>query len=403
MEHYWKRNLIMLWIGVFFCSTAYTISIPFLPIFLNTELGISHHLEAWSGITFGISLLASALIAPFWGSLADKYGRRPMLIRSGFSLSVMYFATFFVHDPYIFLIVRIFQGLLAGFVPASIALIATNTPEKEVGYALSVMSTATAAGSVIGPLIGGLVSHLIGNRESFLVSGLVVLVAAFIGLVGVKEGYFNRSANRSTVLNDLKMAAHNRRLMGVLGISMLVATSVMILEPLITIYVIQIGNNASNASLSSGIIFSAVGVATVIMAPRWGRIGQKISYSKTLFIGLLGGGIGNILQMGTHHLLGFGILRFSYGLFFAAVYPALSSLIVKYTEPDFRGRAFSLNQSANQMGMMAGPLFGGFLGGWVGIPMVFLINGLALIGVGVGYKVRGPKEDLSPSQSTQST
>jgi len=179
----------------------------------------------------------------------------------------------------------------------------------------------------------------------------------------------------------------------VICITMLVATSVMILEPLITLYVIQIGSNTSNAALSSGIIFSAVGVATVIMAPRWGRIGQRITYSQTLFIGLLGGGIGNLLQLGTHHLLGFGILRFSYGLFFAAVYPALSSLIVKYTEPDFRGRAFSLNQSSNQMGMMAGPMLGGFLGGWVGIPMVFLINGLALIGVGVGYKLKGPKED----------
>lgn len=394
MELYWKRNLILLWIGVFFCSTAYTISVPFLPIFLNTELGITKHLEAWSGISFGVSFLASALIAPFWGSLADKYGRRPMLIRSGFSLSVMYFATFFVHDPYIFIVIRIFQGLLAGFVPASIALIATNTPEKEVGYALSVMSTATAAGSVLGPLIGGLVSHLIGNRESFLLSGFVVLVAAFIGVVGVKEGHFNRSADRSSVLNDLKLAFHNRRLMGVLSITMLIATSVMILEPLITLYVIQIGNSASNASLNSGIIFSAVGVATVIMAPRWGRIGQRITYSQTLFIGLLGGGIGNLLQLGTHHLLGFGILRFSYGLFFAAVYPALSSLIVKYTEPEFRGRAFSLNQSSNQIGMMAGPVLGGLLGGWIGIPMVFLINGLALIGVGVGYKLKGPKGEI---------
>jgi DHA1 family multidrug resistance protein-like MFS transporter len=148
------------------------------------------------------------------------------------------FCYFFCTRPLYFLIVRIFQGLLAGFVPASIALIATNTPEKEVGYALSVMSTASAAGSVIGPLIGGLVSHLIGNRESFLLSGIVVLVAAFIGLVGVKEGHFNRSAERSGVLNDLKSAAHNRQLMTILAITMLIATSVMILEPLITLYVI---------------------------------------------------------------------------------------------------------------------------------------------------------------------
>jgi DHA1 family multidrug resistance protein-like MFS transporter len=391
LEFSWKRNLITLWIGVFFCGMAYTISIPFLPIFLHTELGIDRGLEAWSGVTFGISFLASALIAPFWGSLADKYGRKPMLIRSGFSLSALYFATFFVHDPYVFLGVRILQGLLAGFVPASIALVATNTPEKEVGYALGIMSTAGAAGSVIGPLVGGFVSNWVGNREAFLVSGCVVLIAAFIGLFGAKETNFNRSATRSSVMDDLKSAAHNRPFMILLGITLLVSTSVMIIEPLLTIYVLQMGGSKSSASLNSGIIFSAVGIATVIAAPKWGKLGQKISYSKTLFIGLLGGGIGNLLQIGIHHLLGFGILRFSYGLFFAAVYPALNSLIVKFTDSSFRGRAFSLNQSATQLGTMSGPIIGGFLGGWIGIPFVFAVNGLALIGVAFIYKFRGPK------------
>jgi DHA1 family multidrug resistance protein-like MFS transporter len=403
MEFSWKRNLIILWIGVFFCGMAFTISIPFLPIFLHTELGINSGLEAWSGITFGITFLASALISPFWGSLADKYGRKPMLIRSGFSLSALYFVTFFVHDPYVFLFVRILQGLLAGYIPAAIALIATNTPEKQVGYALGVISTAGAAGSVIGPLIGGFVSHLAGNREAFLVSGCVVLIAAFIGLFGAKETNFNRSAVRSGVLDDLKSATLNRPFMILLGITMLVATSVMMLEPLLTIYVLQLGGSQSNAALSSGIIFSAVGIATVIAAPLWGKLGQKISYSKTLYIGLLGGGIGSLLQLATHQLFGFGILRFSYGLFFAAVYPALSALIVKHTDPSFRGRAFSLNQSATQLGTMGGPIIGGFLGGWIGIPLVFVINGLMLVGLAFIYKLRGPQEAVVQQEEKLTT
>ncbi|MGG4441011.1 MFS transporter [Brevibacillus fortis] len=379
MEFSWKRNLIVLWIGVFFCSTAYSISIPFLPIFLHTSLGVNEHLEAWSGISFGITFLASALISPFWGSLADKYGRKPMLIRSGFSLALLYFLTYLITDPYLFLVLRIFQGLLAGYVPAAIALVATNTPEKNVGYALGIMATSGATGGIIGPLVGGVVSHVWGNAEAFIFSGFVVLVAALIATFFVKETNLNRSGTRSSVREDLRAALANRPLMSILGMSLMVTISVMLLEPLLTVYVMQLGASQQNASLSSGIIFAAVGIATVIAAPQWGKLGTKVGYSKILFIGLMGGAIGNLLQFFFTNLYGFGILRFAYGLFFAAVYPSINAMIVKVTEPEFRGRAFSLNQSSTQLATMMGPIIGGFLGGLIPIRFVFIINGIALL------------------------
>ncbi|BFT70835.1 MFS transporter [Paenibacillus sp. P36] len=387
MERYWKRNLYMLWLGLFFNHIAYTLSVPFFPIFLQEDLGIQRGLEVWSGVSISISFLISGLCAPFWGGLADTYGKKPMLIRSGIGLALAHFANYFVHDPYSFMIVRIFQGLMAGFSPASIALVGTNTPEKHVGYALGVISTSTAAGGILGPLAGGVLSHWLGLRACFIVSGLITLVSAFIVLIGVKEVHERRTGNRPSVIGDLKQAAGNTRLMQIFGLTLLVSTSVMILEPLLTIYVIQIGGSINNATLSSGVVFSAVGIAIVIMGPRWGIIGGRIGYDKILFIGLIGGGIGNLLQLGVHHLVGFGILRFSYGLFFAAVYPALNSLVVKYSEDDFRGRAISLNQSSNQFGIVAGPLLGGVLGGWIGIHFVFLVTGLSLIGAALTMKV----------------
>ncbi|QQE72624.1 MFS transporter [Brevibacillus composti] len=398
MDFSWKRNLIILWLGVFFCSSAYSISIPFLPIFLHTSLGVNDHLEAWAGISFGITFLASALISPYWGSLADKYGRKPMLIRSGYSLAVLYFLTYLVTDPYLFLLLRILQGLLAGFVPASIALVATNTPEKHVGYALGVMATAGATGGIIGPLVGGVVSHLWGNREAFLFSGIVVLVAAFIATFFVKETNLNRSGERSHVSEDIRLAMGNRPFVQLLGLAMIVTISVMLLEPLITVYVLELGATQQDASLSAGIIFSAVGIATVLAAPRWGSLGAKIGYTRVLFFGMLGGGIGNLLQVFFDDLYGFGILRFFYGLFFAAVYPALNAMIVKVTDADFRGRAFSLNQSSTQLATMIGPVLGGFLGGWIPIKLVFILNGVLLLVTAIWVKVKLP---IPPVPGTQ--
>ncbi|TVX97897.1 MFS transporter [Paenibacillus cremeus] len=400
MAYSWKMNLYVLWTGVFFCSTAFSVVIPFLPIFLHDQLHVESHLETWSGLIFGITFLASALIAPYWGSLADKYGRRPMLIRSGFFLALLYFITYFVHNPYELLVIRILQGVLAGYVPSAVALVATNTPEKNVGYALGIMSTATATGSIIGPLIGGVVSHWLGSREAFLVSAGLVSFSFLIALFWAKETNFNRTSSRSSVKSDLKEAMSNRRLLSALLMVMATSTSIMLLEPLLTIYVLQLGATKGSASLSAGVIFSAVGIATIIAAPQWGKAGTRFGFGNILFIGLLGGAIGNLLQLLFHNLIGFGVLRFSYGLFFAAVFPSLNALIVQATEPSFRGRAFSLNQSAMQIGNLLGPVIGGILAGLLTIPLVFLINGIALLAIAILLKYKKEEDKKLQQQQT---
>jgi len=394
----WKRNLYILWFGLFFNHMAYSLSVPFFPIFLQNDLGIQSGLEAWSGISISISFLISGLCAPFWGSLADKYGSKLMLVRSGVGLGIAHLANFFVYDPYTFIAVRIFQGLMAGFHPASITLIGTNTPEKHVGYALGVISTASAAGGILGPLAGGVLSHWIGLRGCFIASAVITFLAALM-VLGVKESRQARTIVPTRIIGDLKRAASTPGLMRIYGLILIVSTSVLIIEPVLTLYVVQIGGDVGSATLSAGIVFSAIGVATVIMGPRWGKIGGRIGYEKTLFIGLIGGGIGSLLQMTANNLIYFGSLRFVYGLFFAAVYPALNALIIKYTDHDFRGRAVSLSQTASQFGIVLGPLIGGFLGGWIGIPFIFLFTGIVLLGAAWAVRVSAVKQAGKPGLS----
>ncbi|AYV69486.1 MULTISPECIES: MFS transporter [Niallia] len=382
----WKRNLLVLWIGVFFTSASFNMVIPFLPIFL-IELNVHENTEIWAGVLFSAAFFAGAFASPFWGRLADKYGRKPMIIRAGFVLFVVYTLAAFVTNPYQLLVLRILQGLLSGFIPGAIALIGTNTPSDKTGYALSMISTASASGGIMGPLIGGVISQLVGNRLSFASAGLLVFIATLLIIFWVKEDNFSPSKEKGSVRNDLRIAFANKPLMLVLLLTIVTSCSIMTIEPILPLYILEIGGSMDKASLLAGIIFSLPGIASVIMAPYWGKWADKVGFNRVLFIGLLGGGLGTFSQIIFSNIWGFSITRFIFGLFFCAVFPALNGLVVKSTAEDFRGRAFSLNQTANQLGGMFGPMIGGFLGGVLPAQSVFIVTGILLIvATGIAYK-----------------
>ncbi|HEO8421773.1 MFS transporter [Niallia sp. FSL W8-0635] len=382
----WKRNLLVLWIGVFFTSASFNMVIPFLPIFL-LELNVHENTEIWSGVLFSAAFFAGAFASPFWGRLADKYGRKPMIIRAGFVLFVVYTLAAFVTNPYQLLVLRILQGLLSGFIPGAIALIGTNTPSDKTGYALSMISTASASGGIMGPLIGGVIAQLVGNRLSFASAGLLVFIATLLIIFWVKEDNFSPSKEKGSVRNDLRIAFSNRPLMLVLLLTVVTSCSIMTIEPILPLYILEVGGSMDKASLLAGIIFSLPGIASVIMAPYWGKWADKVGFNRILFIGLLGGALGTFSQIIFSNIWGFSITRFIFGLFFCAVFPALNGLVVKTTAENFRGRAFSLNQTATQLGGMFGPMIGGFIGGIFPAQSVFIVTGmLLLVATGIAYK-----------------
>ncbi|NHC40685.1 multidrug efflux MFS transporter [Bacillus sp. MM2020_1] len=381
----WKRNLWVLWIGVFFTAASFSMVIPFLPIFL-LQIGVHEHTEMWAGLLFSSAFFAGAIASPFWGRMADKYGRKPMIIRAGFVLFVIYTLMAFVTNPYQILVLRILQGLLSGFIPGAIALIGTNTPNNKVGYALSLISTASASGTILGPLLGGGISHLVGNRWAFATAGMIVFFATLLIIFWVVEENFTPSKVRGSIKTDFKVALTNRPFVLVLILTVLTSCSVMTIEPVLPLYIVKLGGTSENASLLAGIVFSLPGIASALFAPFWGKWADKVGFQRVLFIGLLGGGLGTLAQVLFSQIWGFSLIRFVFGIFFCAVYPALNGLVVKSTPEDFRGRAFSLNQTANQIGGMTGPIIGGFLGGIFPVQMVFIVTGiLLLIATGMAY------------------
>ncbi|MCQ6279043.1 MFS transporter [Bacillus sp. EB600] len=382
----WKRNLWVLWIGVFFTAASFSMVVPFLPLFL-LQIGVHQHTEMWSGLIFSSAFFAGAISSPFWGSVADKYGRKPMIIRAGFVLFVIYTLMAFVTNPYEILGLRILQGLLSGFIPGAIALIGTNTPKSKVGYALSLISSAAASGQIVGPILGGVIAQLVGNRFAFASAGIIVFISTFLIIFWVTEENFIPSKEKGSIKNDFNVAWNNRPLLLVLSLTVVTSLSVMTVEPILPLYIVKLGGSSDKASLLAGIVFSLPGIASALFAPFWGKWADKVGFYRVLIIGFLGGGIGMLAQILFNHIWGFSIMRFVFGVFFCAVFPALNGLVVRSTADNFRGRAFGLSQTANQIGGMIGPMIGGYIGGIFPAQSVFLITGiLLLLAMGLAYR-----------------
>lgn len=393
----WQRNLLVLWIGSLITSASYSMVIPFLPLFL-LQIGVHSHVEVWSGLLFSAAFFAGAIASPYWGSMADKYGRKPMIIRAGLALCVVYGLTAFVQDPYELLALRIIQGLLSGYIPGAIALIGTNTPEDRVGYSLSMISAASASGGILGPLLGGAIAHFTSNRIAFGSASLLVFMSTVLAIIWVKEERFVPSATRSSVFGAIRDAVHNKPLVTALGLNMIVSFSIMTIEPVLTLYIAQLNHTATNASFIAGVVFSISGIASVVFAPIWGRLADRIGFQKVLLVGLIGGTGWTLLQLPFHNIWAFAAIRFLYGAFFCAVYPAINGLIVRSTDMTFRGRAFGLGQTSNQIGNMMGPIVGGLVGDVSSIHGVFWVTGLLLGAVSaVSFSVtrRSPTQSAS--------
>ena len=176
----WKNNLRIAWIGCFLTGACVSLVLPFMPLFVE-ELGVEpSQVTFYSGIAISISSVSAAFISPIWGILADKYGRKPMMIRAGIAMTITMGGLAFVPNVFWLLVLRFFNGVFTGYVPNATALIASQVPKDKSGYALGTITSGVLAGTLSGPFVGGLIAEVFGIRNAFLVVGALVSLAAIL-------------------------------------------------------------------------------------------------------------------------------------------------------------------------------------------------------------------------------
>ncbi len=383
----WRRNLSVLWCGVFFACASYTMVVPFLPVFLLQELHVdSSEVNFWSGIVYSVTFLGAAIMAPYWGARADHVGQRRMAIRAGFGLALTYWLAGISQTPEQLLGVRILTGLISGFVPASMSLVSSTLPENRMGWGMGLMQTAVASGSILGPMLGGYFSSWFGMRLSFFVSSCCLGIATLMVVLLVRDipRKSNTHKQKINLFKDLKESLNNKGLLYVMTMFFLIQVCTMIIQPLVTMYVAHLmGKMDESVIQAAGVIFSLAGIAGIIAAPFWGQQGQRRGYTKVLcFVFFCAGSI-NLCQIFVSDIWQFAGIQFIYGLFLSGAVPNVNARLVEVTDSSMRGKAFGLVTSAQQFGGVIGPLLGGFLGGFMLTRYILVITGIILILAGL--------------------
>jgi DHA1 family multidrug resistance protein-like MFS transporter len=374
---YYRRNIIILATTIFLASVSWTQVIPFLPLFVK-ELGIDgKDLLLWTGILFSAQSMASIVAQPFWGKMGDKYGRKPMAVRAGLGLVIIYFGMSFVTNIWQLLTIRILNGMLTGFIPGSMALIATNTPKEMAPRYIATAQTSSASGQIVGPLIGGLLAAGFGYRGSMRVSGAAVLLCTLFVIWLVREPNKAEVAESTSLFEDFTASFRSPVLASIMFTVMLYGLTISSINPFLTLHVAKIA--PGSPGWLAGFIYSLPPIALVLTAHLWTHLGKRHGYNMPIVVGLAGAALCIFTLAVARNIWVFSIALFSTGVFLAALNPSTAALIIVRVREGFRGRAYGMQTSASTLGCFVAPILAGSVAASFGISAIFVLLGCVLL------------------------
>jgi DHA1 family multidrug resistance protein-like MFS transporter len=378
----WQRVLFVMMGIQFGMNMGFTVLSPVMPLYLPV-LGVhsASEVDLWAGILAAVTPLVAAFASPLWGRVADRRGRKLMVLRSCFSIAIFMFLTSLVTDVWQFLGLRTLMGAFAGFNAATISLVASQVPPRRLGYALGWLSTGQLVGTLVGPLLGGVIADATGSyRAPFVFTAIICALCGLMALVLVKERFTppKGAAAKATVFQSFAMLSRSPGLLPLFVVLLLAQFGVQAVQPVVTLYVQQLLGPGPGLATLGGLAFSVTGVADLIASPFLGRRSDVLGYRRVLLIALAGAALASVPQAFVPNYWSFVACRFALGLFVGGILPTANALVGRLAPPGDRGTVYGVTASAMFLGQSLGPLSGGAIAATLGLHWVFLVTAILL-------------------------
>lgn len=378
----WKVNIISVWFGCFFTGLAISQILPFLPLYVE-QLGVTSHeaLSMWSGLTFSVTFLVSAIVSPMWGSLADRKGRKLMLLRASLGMAVAILLQAFATNVWQLFILRAVMGLTSGYIPNAMALVASQVPRERSGWALSTLSTAQISGVIVGPLLGGYMADTLGLRMVFYVTAALLMVSFLVTLFLIKEGGRPNISKADRLSGKAVFASlpYPKLMFSLFVTTMVIQLCNGSISPILALFIKHLSPESNNIAFISGFIAAVPGISALISAPRLGKLGDRIGTARVLMATLIFAVVLFFAMSWVTSPMQLAVLRFLLGFADGAMLPAVQTLLVKYSSDQVTGRIFGYNQSFMYLGNVVGPLIGAGVSAMAGFRWVFIATALVVL------------------------
>jgi MFS transporter, DHA1 family, multidrug resistance protein len=356
----WQRNVWALALVVFTAFVGFQFFSPFLPLYVQ-QLGVTdpRQVAVWSGVLMAVTPGVSGLLGPLWGRLADRVGRKLMLIRSLAGFVVIIAAMGLVTSVHQLFVARALQGVFAGFSVMAMAVASVSCPRDKVPVAIGRVQSAQLLSAAVGPLAGGYVASHFGIRAAFFATAGLCAVA-LVGLITLfKEARPDEVAALRPHLpfRDVARLPYFTLVLGLLIICQFIDRGLALLIPL---KVVELGD-VERVAATSGLIISASAVCGTLSASLAGRLAQSWPAAQLLLIGCVLGGVPCALMAWSHTWVTLMLLRCLVGFLLGATLTLAYSLGGQLAPSETRGAAFGWLALGVQFGTALSPLATGGL------------------------------------------
>ena len=398
----WQGTLYIMCFAQMVSMIGFSSIFPFLPLYvksLGTVTALS--VDLCTGLVFSGQAFSMMIASPFWGALADRWGRKLMVERSMFGGAVIIALMAFARSAEELVALRMVQGLITGVMGATNALVAATVPRSRAGYAMGLMQVSMGLGLGLGPVIGGVVADAYGYRAAFYITAGLLAVAGVVVWIGVEEHFVAReSAGRAS----LQFFSAWRRVLSTRGVLLAYTLRFInqmgriIFMPILPLFILSLIGNPDGINSFTGIVIGASAAATAIFSVTLGRLGDRTGYRRIVIAGLTGTFLLFLLQAAVTagwQLLGLQIL---YGMALGGIVPGISALLAVYSRRGDEGAVYGLDNAITSGARMIGPLLGVGTAAWLGVRAVFGAAALLYLMAGLLAAWGLPKKDHPSSR-----